>query len=356
MIMLTEVALKNLKPKEKSYKMADSRSLYIEVTPAGGKSWKLKYHYLGKEKKLTIGPYPIVSLKMAREKALEAKELLAQGIDPSAVKKEAKALNIERANKQHETEKQALTFRTLFHKWYDTKTHGWSESNSKKVFQRVRNHLLPFIGEMSVDEIKPAMMIEILKRLDDAGTTNMRMRVKSIASTVYKFGIGYGLTSNDPTASIPDSIFKTHTPKHYATVTDPKAIREVLSKLKLCNDNSSVCAALKLAPFIFVRPRELVELRWDEIDFDAKLIRIKGNRMKMKEDHLIPMSNQVCDLLKERLVFHSGDYVFINFTTYKPINSESIRQRMRRLGIDKETLTTHGFRHMASTLSISIQI
>jgi integrase len=349
MIMLTEVALKNLKPKEKSYKMADSGGLYIEVTPAGGKSWKLKYHYLGKEKKLTIGPYPIVSLKMAREKALEAKELLAQGIDPSAVKKEAKALNIERANNQHEAEKQALTFETLFHKWYDTRTHEWSESHSMKVMQRVRNHLLPFIGEMSVDEIKPATMIETLKRLDDAGKTHMRMKVKGIASMVYKFGIGYGLTSNDPTASIPDSIFKSHITKHYATVTDPKAIREVLSKLKLCNDNSSVCAALKLAPYVFLRPSELVGLRWDEIDFDDKLIRIKANRMKMDQDHLIPMSNQVCTLLKERLVFKSGDYVFVNFATYQPINPESIRQRIRRLGIDKETLTPHGFRHMAST-------
>lgn len=348
--MLTEVTLKNLKPKEKSYKMADSRGLYIEVTPAGSKSWKLKYRYLGKEKKLTIGTYPIVSLKMAREKASEAKELLEQGIDPCAVKKEAKTQSIEQANKQqNETEKQALTFETLFYQWYDTRTHEWGDSHAKKVMQRVKNHLLPFIGEMPVDEIRPTTMIETLKRLDDAGKTHMRMKVKGIASMVFKYGVGYGLTSNDPTASIPDSIFKSHITKHYATVTDPKAIREVLSKIKLCNDNSSVCAALKLAPFVFLRPSELVGLRWDEIDFNDKLIRIKANRMKMDQDHLIPMSNQVCTLLKEHLVFKSGDYVFINFATYKPINPESIRQRIRRLGIDKKTLTSHGFRHMAST-------
>lgn len=355
MIMLTELALKNLKPKEKPYKMADSGGLYIEVTPAGGKSWKLKYRYLGKEKKLTIGAYPVVSLKMAREKALEAKELLVQGIDPSAVKKEVKTQSIEQANKQHETEKQALTFETLFNQWYDTRTHEWGDSHAMKVMQRVKNHLLPFIGEMPVDEIRPATMIETLKRLDDAGKTHMRMKVKGIASMVFRYGVGYGLTNNDPTASLPDSIFKGHVVQHYATVTNPNEIKKLLITLQSCDDHGGVCGAIRLAPFVFLRPVELARLRWDEVDFEAKLIRVPGynkktqRRMKSELDHLVPLSRQSLAILNEMLKFKACDYVFYNINTYSAINPESIRQRIRSLGIDKETFTTHGFRHMAST-------
>jgi integrase len=349
MIMLTEVALKNLKPKEKSYKMADSGGLYIEVTPAGGKSWKLKYRHLGKEKKLTIGAYPIVGLKMAREKALEAKELLAQGIDPSAAKKEVKAHSIEQANKQHETEKQALNFETLFYQWYDTRLHDWSDSHANKVTQRYNNHIAPHIGSSVAKDIKPIQVIAMLKVLDDANKTHMRMKVKGIVSMVFKYGVGFGLLETDPTASVPDNIFKAHVTQHYATVTDPAAIREVLAKLAECNDNGSICRALTLAPYVFLRPSELVGLRWEEIDFEAKLIRIKASRMKMKQDHLIPMSRQVVAVLEAQLVHKVGDYVFVNYATYAPISPESLRQRIRRLGIDKETLTPHGFRHMAST-------
>ncbi len=353
--MLTEVALKNLKPKEKPYKKSDSGGLYIEVTPVCGKSWKLKYRYIGKEKKLTIGAYPAVSLKMAREKALEAKELLAQGIDPSAVKKEVKAHIIEQANKQQETAKQTLTFETLFYKWYDTRTHEWGDSHAMKVMQRVRNHLLPFIGEMPVDEIRPATMIETLKRLDDAGKTHMRMKVKGIASMVFKFGVGYGLTNNDPTASIPDSIFKAHVVQHYATVTNPTEIKKLLITLKNCDDHGGVCGAVRIAPFVFLRPSELARLRWDEVDFEANLIRLPGynkitqRRMKSELDHLVPLSQQSRSILKEMLEFKACDYVFYNSNTFAAINPESVRQRIRRLGIDKETLTPHGFRHMAST-------
>lgn len=353
--MLTEVALKNLKPKEKSYKMADSGGLYIEVTPAGGKSWKLKYRYLGKEKKLTIGAYPIVGLKMAREKALEAKELLAQGIDPSAAKKEVKAHSIEQANKQHETEKQALNFETLFYQWYDTRTHEWGDSHAKKVMERVRNHLLPYIGSTPIAEITPLTMIETLKRLDDAGKTHMRMKVKGIASMVFKYGVGYGLTNNDPTASIPDSIFKAHVVQHYATVTNPTEIKKLLITLKNCDDHGGVCGAVRLAPFVFLRPSELARLRWDEVDFEANLIRLPGynkitqRRMKSELDHLVPLSRQSLAILNEMLEYQACDYVFYNSSTFAAINPESLRQRIRRLGIDKETLTPHGFRHMAST-------
>jgi integrase len=348
--MLTETAIKNAKPKEKKQKLSDAGGLYLEVTPTGSKIWRMKYRYDGKEKLLTIGSYPAVTLKQARDIRDKAKAQLSVNIDPSTAKQQAKAQRIEQAtHQQHEALKEVLTFEKLFYQWYDTRTHEWSDAHSTKVMQRVKNHLLPYIGITPIAEITPLIMIETLKRLDDAGKTHMRMKLKGIASMVFKYGVGYGLTNNDPTASLPDNIFKAHIVEHYATVTDPKDIANIMQMLNGCDDNSAVCWALKLAPLVFLRPSELCGLRWDEIDLDAKLIRISKERMKMKQAHVIPLSRQALAIIENRAAYRACDYVFTNYSTYQPIKSESLRQRIRRLGIDKETLTPHGFRHMAST-------
>jgi integrase len=348
--MLTELAIKSAKPREKKYKLSDSEGLYLEIATSGGKHWRVKYRHDGKEKVLSIGSYPAISLKMARTMRDEAKALLSQGIDPSTAKKEAKAEQISQSiHLQQQAEKEALTFEKLFYQWYDTRTHEWSDTHSTKVMQRVKNHLLPYIGNASIDQITPIIMIETLKRLDDAGKTHMRIKVKGIASMVFKYGVGFGLTTNDPTASIPESIFKAHIVEHYSTVTDPKDIANIMQLIRSCDDNSAVCLALKLAPLVFLRPSELCGLRWDEIDLEAKLIRISKERMKMKQPHVIPLSRQALAIIENRAEVRACDYVFANYTTYTAINPESLRQRIRRLGIDKETLTPHGFRHMAST-------
>lgn len=348
--MLTETGLKALKPKDKSYQIADGEGLALEVTKTGSKLWRLRYRFAGKAVLMALGEYPAITLKQARQLRDEAKVLLATGVDPRVAKQQAKAQQIEFANQSAiEQTELALTFHKLFIQWYDTRTHDWSDSHASKVMQRYSNHVAPYLGHLAANEIKPIQVITMLKALDDANKTHMRMKVKGIVSMVFKYGVGFGLLETDPTASVPDNIFKAHVTQHYATVTDPAAIREVLTTLAECNDHGSICSALKLAPYIFLRPSELVGLRWDEIDFDAKLIRIKASRMKMKQDHLIPMSSQVIEMLQAQFANRVSDYVFVNYVTYEPINPESLRQRIRKLGIDKETLTPHGFRHMAST-------
>ena len=180
---------------------------------------------------------------------------MSVNIDPSAAKQQAKTERIEQATQQQqEAKKEVLIFEKLFYQWYDTRTHEWSDTHSTKVMQRVKNHLLPYIGSTPIAEITPLTMIENLKRLDDAGKTHMRMKLKGIASMVFKHGVGYGLTSNDP-----------------------KDIANIMQMINACDDNSAVCWALKLAPLVFLRPSELCGLRWDEVDFDAKLIRIKAS-------------------------------------------------------------------------------
>lgn len=354
---LTDTAIKGLKAGSKILKKADGEGLFLEVRTNGEKYFRFRYRdTLGKEQTLSFGRYPEISLAQARKLKEDARRQLASGVDPKAVKQQAKAEAEEQAQViANEKTAQALTFNKLFLQWYDTRTHKWGDSHAKKVMERVRNHLLPFIGEMTVDEIRPATMIETLKRLDDAGKTHMRMKVKGFASMVFKYGVGYGLTSNDPTASIPDSIFKAHVVQHYATVTNPAEIKKLLITLKNCDDHGGVCGAIRLAPFVFLRPSELARLRWDEVDLEAKLIRLPGynirtqRRMKSELDHLVPLSRQSLAILNEMLEYQACDYVFYNSSTFAAINPESLRQRIRRLGIDKETLTPHGFRHMAST-------
>ena len=348
---LTDTAIKGLKAGSKILKKADGEGLFLEVRTNGEKYFRFRYRdTLGKEQTLSFGRYPEISLAQARKLKEEARGRLASGIDPKVVKQEAKAQAEQQAQKiANEAAEQALTFDKLFLQWYDTRLHDWSESHASKVMQRYKNHIAPHLGSLVAKDIKPIQVIAMLKALDDANKTHMRMKVKGIVSMVFKYGVGFGLLETDPTASVPDNIFKAHVTQHYATVTDPAAIKEVLAKLAECNDNGSICRALTLAPYVFLRPSELVGLRWDEIDFEAKLIRIKASRMKMKQDHLIPMSRQVVAVLEAHLVHKVGDYVFVNYATYSPINPESLRQRIRRLGIDKETLTPHGFRHMAST-------
>lgn len=347
---LTDTQLKALKPSEKLYRIADNDGLSIEVKPTGVKVWRFRYRFNDKANMLSLGKYPTVTLAEARALRDAAKKLLALGIDPSAQKQEAKEATKQAIVAEAQAqEKAALTFYKLFMEWYDIRVHEWSDSHATKVMQRVKNHVVPYLGDLPIDTIKPKHIIELLKKLDDAGKSHLRMKVKGIISMVLKYAVGYGYIESDPTTSVPDNIFKAHVTKHYATITDPKEIGRLMVMLQGCDDTGSVCAALKMAPLVFLRPGELVKLKWDEIDFDARLIRVRPKVMKMKQDHLIPMSDQVMTILKSLWIHKAGDYVFMNYRTYESINAESLRQRVRRLGIDKETLTPHGFRHMAST-------
>jgi len=348
---LTDTAIKGLKAGSKIIKKADAEGLFIEVRTTGDKYFRFRYRdVLGKEQTLSFGRYPEITLAQARKSRDEARQQIAAGLDPKVVKQQIKEAAQQQAIQLAVVQaEQDLTFHKLFIQWYDTRTHDWGDSHAKKVMERYSNHIEPHLGRLVCKEIKPLNIIAMLKALDDANKTHMRMKVKGIASMVFKYGVGYGLLEADPTASIPDAIFKAHITQHYATVTSPTEVAKIMKVISTCNDSSSICAALKLAPLVFLRPSELVGLRWDEIDFQANLIRISGARMKMSQPHIVPLSTQAVAILKAQEAHRVGDYVFINYSTYKPVNAESLRQRIRRLGINKETLTPHGFRHMAST-------
>ncbi len=351
--MLTETALKNLKPKDKPYKVADQAGLYVEVATSGSKTWRLKYRYGGKEKRLTIGTYPLVTIKLARDKAQQAKEQLANGIDPSAAKQLAKAESIEQTTKQqHAKDKQALTFEKAFFEWYDFKQSDWTPKHAQAVEGRYRLWLAPSFGTKQLDTITPADCIAAIKRIEDAGKFESRDKVRALIGQVMRYMVSTGRLTTDPARDLSGDIFKKAPKKNFAHQTDPKAIRAIYKTI--CAPYGGYLAthtAMKLLALTFLRVTELAGLKWCEVDFDNQLLRIEAGRMKMKREHITPLSTQALALLMDQREHHSGgDFVFPSTLTPKRhLTIEAILAGMRRQGIGQDEFSNHGWRHAAST-------
>ena len=335
--MLTDTKVRNLKPQDKLYRVADSHGLAIEVNPNGSKLWRHRFRYNNKATMMSLGVYPMVSLLEARQKRDNNKQLLSQGINPA------------RAQSKIDTSKS--TFQEMFQQWIGNKTDEWSSGYIEDTQQRANNYLMPTLGKLPIEDIKSPDMRNLLLKIQSSGKLDMLQKVKGIANGVFKYSVGMGVISVNPVRDLPNEIFKKKPVRHYASITDPKEIGILLDKLEEYNGSYEVNNALKLAPHLFLRPSELTGLLWSEVDFDEKIIRIGEERMKMKRTHLVPMSKQVFGMILKISKFNTESlYVFpgprnIN----KSITPDSLRLAIRRLGIDKDTFTTHSFRSMAST-------
>ena len=335
--MLTDTKVRNLKPQDKLYRMADSHGLAIEVNPNGSKLWRHRFRYNNKATMMSLGVYPMVSLLEARQKRDSNKQLLSEGVNPA------------RAQSKFDITKP--TFKEMFEQWIENKRDEWSSGYIEDTQQRANNYLMPTLGKLPIEDIKSPDMRNLLLKIQSSGKLDMLQKVKGIANGVFKYSVGMGVISVNPVRDLPNEIFKKKPVKHYASITDPKEIGILLDKLEEYNGSYEVNNALKLAPHLFLRPSELTGLLWSEVDFDEKIIRIGEERMKMKRTHLVPMSKQVLGMILKISKFNTESlYVFpgprnIN----KPITPDSLRLAIRRLGIDKDTFTTHSFRSMAST-------
>ena len=335
--MLTDTKVRNLKPKDKLYRVADSHGLAIEVNPNGSKLWRHRFRYNNKATMMSLGSYPMVSLLEARQKRDINKQLLSQGINP--------------ARAQSKIDNTKPTFKEMFEQWIENKRDEWSSGYIEDTQQRANNYLIPTLGKLPIEDIKSPDMRNLLLKIQSSGKLDMLQKVKGIANGVFKYSVGMGVISVNPVRDLPNEIFKKKPVKHYASITDPKEIGILLDKLEEYNGSYEVNNALMLAPHLFLRPSELTGLLWSEVDFDEKIIRIGEDRMKMKRIHLVPMSKQVLGMILKISKFNTESlYVFpgprnIN----KPITPDSLRLAIRRLGIDKDTFTTHSFRSMAST-------
>ena len=342
---LTDAFLRGLKPDGTIQKHTDSGGLYLFVSPAGGRLWRLDYRFAGKRKTLSFGAYPTVSLKDARSRREAAKELLAQGIDPGARKKEAKAVMVAEAREQ------AATFEAVAREWYAKKTTAFTPGHQKKILFRLERQLFPHIGGIPFSKLEPADILAAVRHAEERGVIETAHRLAQLAGQVCRYARLVGHAKYDVAAGLVEALPPVQT-EHYAAITDPKEIGPLLRAIDGYQGDVSITYALRIMPYVFVRSGELRAAEWQEIDFTEAVWIIPAGRMKMKRPHVVPLAWQVMKLLEELdAVTGDGRYLFPStHSASRCISDMGLLTAIRRLGYEKGKMTIHGFRTTASTL------
>ncbi len=336
---LSDAKIRRETATERPKKLFDGGGLYLLVQPSGSRGWRLKYRYGGKEKLLSMGRYPDVPLKLARKRRDEARELLAQGVDPSAQR---------RADERERLDAAGNTFEAIAREWMERQ--DVAEVTAAKSRWLLESCLFPALGHRPIAEITPPELLKALRKIESTGKLETARRAKIKAGQVFRFAILEGRTVSDPTASLRGAL-KSPTVKHHAAIVDPKRIGELLRAIDGFSGYFVTEAALKLSPLVFVRPGELRGAKWEEMDFDEALWRIPGSRMKMNAAHLVPLSRQALGILQELRQFTGrGVYVFPSVrSSQRHISENTVTGALRRLGYTGAEMTGHGFRSMAAT-------
>lgn len=338
---LTVTQIRNAKRGNGKVKLFDGGGLYIELASSGSKLWRYKYRYHGKAKLLALGRFPEVSLQEARQKHAQARKLLHDGIDPVEAKRASKAA-IRAATEG--------TFAAIAEDWLTRQANTWSQSTHDKTRSRLQTYILPWLGQKPITEITAPDLLACLRRIEQRGIVETAHRVRAACGAVFRFAIATGQAERDPTADLKGAL----TPRkveHLATITDEKQIGGLLRALDGYQGHIVTRWALQLAPLLFVRPGELRKAEWTEFDQDAGLWRIPASKIKMKREHIVPLSSQAIDILQEiHALTGSGRYVFPSVrTNTRPMSENTITGALRRLGYPSGSMTGHGFRAMAST-------
>jgi integrase len=344
--MLTDTAIRKAKPTDKPQKLADGGGMYLLVKPDGARYWRMDYRHDGKRKTLALGVYPTVSLADARQRREDARRLLANGTDPNAVKKSAKLARAVAAAVA------ADTFEAVAREWLHKREASGetSEATIGKDRWRLETYLFPAIGSRPITEIAAKELREALRAIEDSGKAETASRTKITAGQVFRWAILEGKTETDPTAPLRRQ-FTTPTPTHRAALTDPAKIGQLLRAIDGFTGRATTRAALKLAPLVFVRPGELRGAEWAEFDLDGAIWRIPAERMKMKLPHLVPLSRQAVEVLRELQALTGGDRLVFPAIgkAGRPMSENTVNQALRRLGYGNDEMTGHGFRSMAAT-------
>ena len=338
---LSNTAIINAKAADKSYKMYDTDGLFLQVTPQGGKWWRLKYHFDGKEKLLSLGTYPDISLSQARQKREDSKKLLAIDIDPSESRKQTKADN--KLNSKN-------SFELVAREWWQSHMKNKADSHKEKVIRRFELYLFPWIGKKPISSITAPQMLETLRRIEKQNKVETAHRTLQTAGQVFRYAVQTGRAVRDVTADLKGALPAT-TVKHMAAFTEPKDVAELLRALDAFNGTLTVQCAIKLAPLVFVRPSELRMAKWSDIDLDAGTWQYLVS--KTKTDHIVPLSRQAIEILNEiHPVSGHGVYVFQGgHSPLKPMSESAVNAALKRMGYDTKTqITGHGFRAMARTI------
>jgi integrase len=324
-------------------KHADGGGLYIEITASGGSYWRLKYRFGGKEKRLAFGVYPIVGLKDAREKREAAKKVLAAGDDPGVVRRAAKDRSkVEAAN----------SFEAVARDWLAKTASRREPITQGKVRTWLEKDVFPFIGKMPIASIGPRDVLDrVLRKLEARGAIDTAHRVKQLCGQVFRFAVVSELADRDVTADLKEAL-TTKAGRNHAAITEPREVGQLLRSIRTYAGHPTTVAALKLAPLLFVRPGELRTAEWNELDLEVGEWRIPGTKMKMKADHIVPLSAQAVEIFLDlRPVSGHGRYVFPSIRTgERPMSENTINAALRGLGYSSEVHTGHGFRATARTI------
>jgi integrase len=344
-IPLSDLQVKNAKPKEKDYKLSDGGGLYLLITPSGGKLWRLDYSFGGKRKTLFLKSYPEKSLSDVRKDRDDARSLLANGVDPGAL------LKAQKAQVQIQSEHDANTFEKVAREWFSKNEPVWSESHIKTIKSRLERDVYPIIGSRPIKEITRGEVIALIRRVEARGVIETADRIKIYCGQIFRYALNLELIHHNPVTDMRDVLSKREA-GHHAAITDPKKLAGLMRSIEDFDGSFVVKCALRIAPLVFARPGELRQMEWAEIDFDTAQWNLPADKMKMKTTHLVPLSKQVMAILKElQPLTGSGKYVFPNGrTTERPMSEVALLAALRRMGYSKEEMTPHGFRATARTI------
>jgi integrase len=336
---LTATTIKTCKPKDKAYKLTDGGGLYLLVSPSGGKWWRFDYRCQSKRKTLSMGVYPAISLKDARDRRDEAKKQLANGIDPAMVRKS-----------QKHQQSQPNTFEAVAREWHAKFKPGWSDSHANRLLRLLERDIFPWLGSMPVSDVSSPLLLQTIRRIETRSLDTAHRAMQNCGQ-VFRYAIATGRQQNDPTHALKGAIPPIRD-NHFASITHPEQIGPLLRAIEGYKGEFITQSALRLGPLVFVRPGELRHAEWSEINLEIGEWRIPSEKMKMGQPHIVPLARQSIVLLTDlQPLTGTGQYLFPSVRSLdRPLSENTINAALRRLGYTKDEMTGHGFRSMASTL------
>ncbi|MDP2225634.1 integrase arm-type DNA-binding domain-containing protein [Nitrosomonas sp.] len=337
---LTDTSIRNAKPGAKPIKLFDERGLFLLVTPTGGKWWRFRFMFDGKEKLLSLGVYPDVSLKDARERRDEARKLVANGVNPSENRK---------IQKSARTDLVANSFEVIAREWFAKFASTWASNHGDRIIRRFERDIFPWIGGRPIAEITAPELLAVVRRIENRGALETAHRALGNCGQVFRYAVATGRAERDPSGDLRGALPPVKG-THFAATTEPKRFAEILRAMEGYEGTLTVCCALRLAPLVFVRPGELRNAQWADINFDAAEWRYTVT--KTNTPHIVPLAQQAIDILKElQPLTGNSRFIFPSARSYiRPMSDNAILAALRRLGIDKEEMSGHGFRAVARTI------
>lgn len=337
---LTDTAIRNAKPADKPTKLTDGGGLYLLLKPNGARWWRLDYRFGGKRKTLSMGVYPDVGLKDARARRDEARKLLAADVDPGENRKAVKATKVEQG---------ANSFEVVGREWFAKISPSWAKGHADKIIRRLERDLFPWLGSRPIAEITGPELLQTLRRIEARGVLETAHRALQNSGQVFRYAVQTGRAQRDPSADLRNALTPWK-PKHYPALTEPPKLAELLRSMDNYQGNLITRSALRLLPLVFVRPGELRQAKWEEVDLDNAEWRYTVT--KTNTPHIVPLATQAVKTLKElHDLTGRSVYVFPGLRSHdRPMSENTINAALRYMGYDQQTMTGHGFRAIARTL------